>query len=69
MKALTLRLSPVQYEKVRALSYVERRSISELIREALDAYIEHKAQQAKFQVALNEAMDENAWLIAELAKH
>jgi predicted DNA-binding protein len=69
MKALTLRLSPVQYEKVRALSYVERRPISELIREALDAYIEHKARQAEFQVALNDAMDENAWLIAELAKH
>jgi predicted DNA-binding protein len=69
MKALTLRLSPVQYEKVRALSNVERRPISEIIREALDAYIEHKARQVEFQVALNEAMDENAWLIAELAKY
>ena len=29
---------------------------------------EHKAQQAEFRAALNEALDENAWLIAELAK-
>ena len=69
MKAMTLRIDDVEYERLRTVAYVEDRSISDLVREAIREYIRDKAAQDTFRAALKRAMQDNAELIAELAKH
>ena len=44
MKALSLRLEPDQYQRLRLLSFVKDQPISEMIREAIDIYL--KTEQA-----------------------
>jgi predicted transcriptional regulator len=39
MKALSLRLEPDQYQRLRYLSYVKDQPISEMIREAIELYL------------------------------
>jgi predicted transcriptional regulator len=43
MKVMSLRLEPVQYERLRALSFTTRKPISEIIREAIDIYMQQQA--------------------------
>jgi predicted transcriptional regulator len=69
MKAMTLRLNETDYERLRTLAYVEDRAIADVIREAIQEYIERKASHDEFRASLERAMQENAQLIAELAKH
>jgi len=69
MKAMTLRLDDTEYERLRTLAYVEKRSVTEVVREAVEDYIRTKAEHAEFRAALQRAMEENAQLIADLAKH
>ena len=69
MKAMTLRLNDVEYERLRTLAYVEDRSMADLLREAIREYIQRKASHDEFRASLKKAMQENAQLIAELAKH
>jgi len=43
MKAISLRLEPEQYQRLRVLSFVSDMPVSEMIREAIDKYLqEHK---------------------------
>jgi predicted transcriptional regulator len=69
MKAMTLRLNETEYERLRTLAYVEDRAMADVIREAIYEYIQRKASHDEFRAALERAMQENAQLIAELAKH
>ncbi len=69
MKVMTLRLSEADYERLRTLAYVENRSLTDIVREAMDTYMRARAEQAEFREALQRAMEENAQLIADLAKH
>ena len=69
MKAMTLRLNETDYERLRTLAYVEDRAMADMIREAIYEYIERKASHDEFRASLERAMQENAQLIAELAKH
>ncbi len=69
MKAMTLRLDETDYERLRTLAYVEKRSVTDVVREAVEDYIRAKAEQIEFRAALQRAMQENAELIADLAKH
>ena len=69
MKAMTLRLNELEYEQLRTLSYVEERAMTEVIREAIQEYIQRKAAQEEFRTSLETAMRENAGLIIGLAGH
>lgn len=69
MKAMTLRLNETDYERLRTLAYVENRSLTDVVREAVEAYMRAKAEHVEFRAALHRAMQENAELIADLAKH
>jgi predicted transcriptional regulator len=42
MKAISLRLEPAQYERLRVLSFVTRKPISQIIREAIDAHLQQQ---------------------------
>jgi hypothetical protein len=43
MKAISLRLEPEQYQRLRMLSFINEKPISEMIREAIDEYLkEHQ---------------------------
>jgi predicted transcriptional regulator len=39
MKAVSLRLEPTQYERLRLLSFATSKPVSEMIREAIDSYL------------------------------
>lgn len=69
MKAMTLRLNDREYERLRTVAYVEDRPVTDLIREAIDEYIQRRAGQDEFRAALKRAMQSNAELIAELANY
>lgn len=69
MKAMTLRLNETDYERLRTLAYVENRSLTDVVREAVEAYMRSKAEHIEFRAALQRAMQENARLIADLAEH
>jgi len=69
MKAMTLRLEETEYERLRTLAFVENRPVSDVIREAIRDYIQRKASHDEFRASLERAMQENAELIAELAKY
>jgi len=69
MKAMTLRLNDVEYERLRTLAYVEDRAVTDVVREALNDYMERKAADGDFRASLERAMQENAQLITELAQH
>ena len=40
MKAISLRLEPDQYKRLRVLSFVKDKPVSEMIREAVERYLE-----------------------------
>jgi predicted transcriptional regulator len=40
MKAISLRLEPDQYKRLRVLSFVKEKPVSEMIREAVERYLE-----------------------------
>jgi predicted transcriptional regulator len=69
MKAMTLRLEETEYERLRTLAFVEKRSVTDVVREAIEGYVCAKAEQVEFRDALRRAMEENAQLIADLARH
>jgi len=69
MKAMTLRLDETEYERIRTLAYVEDRAMTDVIREAIFEYIQRKASHDEFRASLERALQENAQLITELAKH
>jgi hypothetical protein len=42
VKAISLRLEESQYERLRLVSFVDRRPVSEIIRDAIDQYLQEK---------------------------
>jgi predicted transcriptional regulator len=40
MKAISLRLAPEQYQRLRVLSFTSDKPVSEMIREAIDGYLQ-----------------------------
>ena len=69
MKAMTLRLDETEYERLRTLAYVEDRAMTDVIREAISEYVQRKASHDEFRASLQRVLQENAQLIAQLAKH
>jgi len=69
VKAMTLRLKENEYERLRTLAFVEDRAITDVIREAIREHVQRKASGDEFRASLEQAIQENAQLIAELAKH
>ena len=69
MKAMTLRLDETEHERLRTLAFVEKSTVTNVIRKAIQEYVQRKAKHAEFRTALERAMQENAQLIAELAKN
>jgi predicted transcriptional regulator len=67
-KAMTLRLDETEYERLRTLAFVEDRPISDVIREAINEYLQRRAAQEEFRASLEQAMQENAQLLIELAE-
>jgi predicted transcriptional regulator len=69
MKAMTLRLNETEYERLRTVAFVEDRTVSDVIREAIHQYVQRKASHDEFRASLERAMRESAQLIAELAEY
>jgi predicted transcriptional regulator len=69
MKSMTLRLNETEYERLRMLAFVEDRTITGVVREAIREHIRRKASHEEFRASLERAMQENAQLMAELARH
>lgn len=69
MKAMTLRLDEPEYERLRTLAFLEKRSVTDIVREAVEGYVRSRATDAEFRAALKRAMDDNAQLIADLARY
>lgn len=69
MKAMTLRLNEIEYERLRTMAFVEERAMTEVIREAVQEYIQRKVSHEEFRASLEGAMRENARLITELARY
>ena len=42
MKVMSLRLEPTQYERLRVLSFSTNRPMSQIIREAIDVYLQQQ---------------------------
>ena len=42
MKVMSLRLEPTQYKRLRVLSFSTNRPMSQIIREAIDAYLQQQ---------------------------
>ena len=42
MKAISLRLEQSQYERLRWLSFMDKKPVSEIIREAIDAHLQRQ---------------------------
>ncbi len=43
MKAISLRLEQAQYERLRWLSFVNKKPVSQIIREAIDAHLQQQS--------------------------
>ena len=69
MRAMTLRLSETEYERLRTLAFIESRSMTDVVREAIHRHIQQKVSQDAFRASLERAMQENTQLITELADH
>lgn len=68
MKTVTIHLSDTEYDRLKALTSAEDRTMADVIREAIHDYIQRKASHAEFRASLERAMQENAQLIAQLAE-
>ena len=69
MKAMTLRLDETEYERLRTVAFVEDRTVSDVIRDAIYEYIQRKASHDEFRASLERALQDNARLIAEMAEY
>ncbi|MEK7433510.1 MAG: hypothetical protein AABZ74_10285 [Cyanobacteriota bacterium] len=58
-KDLHVKIDPNLYDKIRTLSFSERKSISDIVREGLEQYFNIKSQKNKDLELLLEEDDEN----------
>jgi len=59
VKALTLRLEERDYERLRVLAFVERRSLSDVVREAIRTYLEEHFKPNEVRIAMQRVMAEH----------
>lgn len=69
MKSIHVQLDETQYELVRGTAYVEKKSMSEIVREALKEYMLKKKQDKKFNKILKAALTAYEPALKELAKY
>ena len=67
-KAMTLRLADEQARELEAVARAERIPVSELVREAIDAHIAARREDAAFRDRLKEMLDEDREILARLAE-
>lgn len=58
MKALTLRLEDEDYERLRVLAFIERRSMTDIVRDAIRRYVEHRAERGDVRKVLERTLRE-----------
>ena len=58
-KDLHVKIDPNLYDKIRTLSFTERKSISDIVREGLEQYFNIKSEKNKDLELLLEENDEN----------
>jgi predicted transcriptional regulator len=68
MKTLTLRLEDEKAQALDALAMAEGASVSQVIRDAIDAQIEQRRNDKGFQRRLDEAFERNKAAFELLAK-
>jgi predicted transcriptional regulator len=68
MKTLTLRLEDEKAQALDTLAMAEGSSVSQVIRDAIDAQIEKRRNDEEFQRRLNEAFERNKAAFELLAK-
>ncbi len=59
IKALTLRLDERDYERLRVLAFVERRSLNDVVREAIRTYLEEHFKPSEVRTAMQRVMAEH----------
>ena len=68
MRSMTLRLDDAEYQRLRMLAFVEDQTISGVVREAIREHLRRRAAREEFRASLQQAMEENAQLLADLAE-
>lgn len=59
IKALTLRLEERDYERLRVLAFVERRSLSDVVRDAIRTYLEEHLKPSEVRTAMQRVVAEH----------
>jgi predicted DNA-binding protein len=67
-KALTLRLPAEQAEALEKVAEIDETSVTEAIREAIDAHIAQRVADEEFQRRLKASMDRHQRVLDRLAK-
>lgn len=66
-KAMTLRLSSWQHVALKSIAAAEGKPISDVVREAIDAYIDARTADSDFQRRIREEIEENQAILDRLA--
>lgn len=66
--AMTLRLSTVQTEALRVQAHVERTSMQEVAKRAINEYLAAHARSAPLELVLDAELDRYAGALRELAR-
>lgn len=66
-KAMTLRLTPEQARQIQAVAAVDNVSVSDAIRAAIDAYVDARRRDKKFQKRLRRSLENQRQAFEELA--
>lgn len=67
-KAMTVRLTILQAEELEAIADVDKRPVSEEIRDAIAAHIEAKKKDKEFQSRLKTSLEKNRSILNRLSK-
>jgi hypothetical protein len=67
-KAMTLRLSQKQAKELEAVAEVDRVSVAEAVRTAIDAHIEARRNDEEFRARLRRAMEDHRDILERLAE-
>jgi len=59
IKALTLRLEERDYERLRVLAFVERRSLNDVVRDAIRTYLEEHLKPSEVRMAMQRVVAEH----------
>lgn len=59
IKALTLRLEERDYERLRVLAFVERRTLSDVVRDAIRTYLQEHLRPNDVRAVMRRALSEH----------